>query len=62
MNFFLDTNLIKTYLSTFQNYSSTYKYTNLHTKLTQQITIQCVWYKTGAKITFDGTLRLPDKQ
>ena len=34
----------------------------MYTKLTQQIVIQCVWYNIGAEITFDGTLRLPDKE
>ena len=62
MKFFLDTNLIK---KLFKYFSELFKHIQIH-KLTYKAnptkTIQCVWYKIGAKITFDGTLRLPDKQ
>ena len=60
--FFLDTNLNKNLFKYFSELFKHIQIHNMHTKLTQQIIIQCVWYKIGAKIIFDGTLRLPDKQ
>ena len=62
IEFLLDTNMIK---NLFKYFSQVFKHIQIHQHTYEANPtkfIQCVWYNTGAKVTFDGMLRLLEKE